>query len=147
MQPGKQARRAFSRPSCASLTANSTPWRPRSFRSSSSSFQLSPLSWRAILKPSISRYPSSLIPTTIIAVVERTAPWRRTFSRIASAKRNGYLPRGRSAQASTCWSSFSVKLLTVCRLNSRPQSSVVIFLTRRVDTPGLPSASASSPAP
>ena len=29
----------------------------------------------------------------------------------------------------------SVRLLTVCLLNSRPQSSVVIFLTRRVDTP------------
>jgi len=63
---------------------------------------------------------------------------RRTFSCIASAKRNGYSSSsGRSAQAATCSSSFSVRLLTVCRLNSRPHSSVVISFTRRVDTPSI----------
>jgi len=67
---------------------------------------------------------------------DRTASSRRIFSCIASANRNGYSSsRGRSVQAGTCVSSLSVRLLTVCRLSSLPQSSVVIFLIRRVETP------------
>jgi hypothetical protein len=57
------------------------------------------VSLRAISSPRISRWPSSLMPTASIAVVDRTAFCRRTFSCIASSIKNGYsLSRDREAQ-------------------------------------------------
>jgi len=49
----------------------------------------SPVSLKPTLSPRISRWPSALIPTAIITVVDRTACCRRTFTCIASTMRKG----------------------------------------------------------
>ena len=55
-----------------------------------------------------------------IAIVEQTASWRCTVNCIAAARRNGHVPRGRSARALACLHRASRSGCTAQRLNSRP---------------------------
>ena len=115
----------------------SKPLKSRDLSHAKNSRQLASDSLSPIIKPKISRYPSSLMPTAIITARGRTRPSSRILTTSASTRTSGYRcsRKLRLFHASTMGSRRLHSADTVDLENSVPQSSSVIWATQRVDTP------------